>query len=231
MRRTLLDGTQIDDTAILSTVPRVLAVDHPNLAHSAVGDVYDADFGGESLPDWLSYETDDSDTSPTFNGIGSSTVSLDSGDGTVSALQTDPINWDNWSGIHVYAHFDSFSDIASITFGDDKDEGVLENGFKVASIDGDGAFQRVVDGGSDLNNAKQTTEDSDEVDEAPKRFGFSIEEGHEGNGHNVRFYGFGELSDEWIEDDGFPPDTDYNISVGAKDGTADLDRFLLILVP
>lgn len=229
--RTLLDGTKIDEDTLLSTVPRVLAVDYPQLAHSTVGDEYDADFGGQSLPDWLSYVADDGNTSPTFDGIGSSTVSLDAGSGTVSAVQTGPINWDNWGGVHIYADFSSYSNKAGIAFGDSKDFDGVSNGFKITADSGNGIFQRVLDGGSSLNSAGAALNEYDNLDTVPSRFGLSIEEGPDGNGHNVRFYFAGQLSDEWIESDGFAPANEYNISVGTRNGTAELDRFLLILVP
>lgn len=229
--RTLLDGTRIKEDELLSTVPRVLAVDYPKLAHSTIGDEYDADFGGQSLPDWLTYIADDNNTSPTFDGIGSSTVTLDSGTGTVSGLQTDTINWDEWSAVHVYADFVSFTDDAYISFGDDKDAENISNGFKITTVSDTGSFQRVVDGGSDLNAAGMVLSESDALSSVPNRFGFSIEEGPDNNGHNVRFYGYGQLSDEWIESDGFPPTNSYNITVGTRNGTAALDRFLVVLVP
>jgi len=231
-RVSLLDGSELDLDSLLATTPRVLAVDYPSLVPDAnAGAVYDAQFGTSSLPDWLSYVTDNGPASPTFDGFGAGTISLSTGStssGDVSVVQTDSVNWDEWSEVHVFADFVSASGQPFVTLGDNKDCEDLTEGFKAIGYDNTRTYFRVTSGGTDANNAQH-----DGVKH--QRLGFSIEESATQSGHTVRWFGGGQLIDEWLETQGFPTASAFPISVGVRtpdgaDQTATLSRMLVILV-
>lgn len=228
-RVSLLDGSELDMDTVLATTPSVLAVDYPSLVpESQAGPVYDAQFGGDSLPDWLTYVTDNGPASPTFDGFGAQSITLSTGStssGDVSVVQTPAVNWDNWGEVHVFADFESATGQPLIAFGDDKDTEDMTEGFKCIGYS-NATYLRVKSGGDDLNSANYVGKQL--------RLGFSVEADRQGTGYSFRGFAGGQLVDEWLSSDGFPAATAQNISVGVRtpdgsDQTATLNRVLVIL--
>lgn len=238
--RPLLDGTELDSDRLLSTHPRVLSVDYPHLGlDSQRATVLDADFDTGSLPDWLSYYTDNGPTSPTLDGADASTVTLSTGStasGDVSVVQmTDQLTWSDHQEIHVCAEFESASGVPQVVFGDDPDHSDMTEGFKANHYSGT-SYYRIKAGGTEQNASKDTN--------GSIRMGFSVFKSRNNPGRNnldstpgyeCHFYDAGETLGRWQQRFGWPADTGLTVSAGVRnpsgnDVSASLDRLLVIVV-
>lgn len=202
-------------------------------------------FAEESLPWWLSYETDNGPVDPTFDGLatsgGKSTVSLNTGSGlsgAVTALKGPTVNYGNWSEVRFYVYGiettigTGSQAIHHFHLGDDKDANndVLE-GFDFALTQDEAAIS-IRNSGSIISSFNSSL-----IDNTSKQdVGFRIVNNNKGDGRDLKCVANAQPFDQLPAEGGFPSQTDMSFYVSTRANTGDevemkIDGVVIQLVP